>query len=98
MKKKFFYGVLAAALVVLNVFAFSSYAEKPGAGGIPGDPDMGCYQNFSFCKDRYRQTCTRMKQPQKCQVFYCTDCLKHEDPSWPWMNADYTLLPEFDLP
>ena len=101
MKKRFFFGLIAVALIALNALAFSSFAAAPGTGpgGVPGPGDLACYQSTAMCNGRFREVCTRMKTNQNCSRFYCSDCIKHQDPSWPWMSHDeYTLLPEIDIP
>jgi len=103
MKKRFFFGLIAVALIALNALAFSSFAALPGTGPgiVPGPGDLACYQTLAKCGDKpgLREVCTRMKTNENCKRFYCSDCIKHEDPSWPWMTHDeYTLLPELDIP
>jgi hypothetical protein len=64
MKKKVLYGAIAAALVALNAFAFSSYArigERPG--GIKENP----YQTLYYCSsDNLNYSCTWMKTSLTC--------------------------------
>lgn len=86
MRKRILFGVIAAALVVLNVavFAVSSVAAPP-------EPPVtnGCYQTFSYCKDGatliLRKNCTVQNTGKQCRVAYCTSCFSSSDP---WTVVD----------
>ena len=69
MKKKFFYGALAAALVVLNVLAFSSFnaSAAAGAGG-------GCYQSMGYCGRRLTYKCVASYTAERCRIYACSEC------------------------
>jgi len=96
MKKKLLIGIAALVLLALNALAFSSFAAAPGTG-VPGshpDPYMLCYQSFGRCGNRIRPICTQAKQERKCSVYYCTDCLRHDEPTITPFDPN---TPHFDL-
>ena len=97
MRKKILFGVIAAALVVLNVavFATSSVAEptKPPVSYI-------CYQTYSYCKEGntlvMRPNRTWGMSNERCRNSFCVNCFPTfdeiavrdindlgKDPFWP---------------
>jgi len=64
MKKKVFFGAVAAALVALNVFALTSYArigERPG--GVKANP----YQTMYYCSgENLNYSCTWIPTSLTC--------------------------------
>ncbi len=64
MKKKLLTGVIAAILVALNVFAFSSSAAAPGNGG----GSTRKYQTMCYCTIwRLTFCCTTEKTAETCK-------------------------------
>ena len=77
--KKVLFGVIAVALIAMNVFAFSSAALPPGAFP-PGINDSGCYQTMGYCGKFLQQRCTTLYTKQQCQFYRCSNCPIHEEP------------------
>ena len=79
MKKKILFGVVAVALIAMNVFAFSS-AALPPSPYPPGFHDSGCYQTMGRCGRFYREVCTSLYTNSQCKQYYCSDCAIHQEP------------------
>ena len=86
MRKKILFGIIAAALAVLNVAVFATTSVA-----APPKPPVtnGCYQTISYCKDGatlvLRQNCTLLNTSIQCTLAYCTSCFS---PSDPWAVVD----------
>ena len=81
MRKKILFGVIAAALVVLNVAVFS--ASSVAAPPEPPATYM-CYQTYSYCKEGgsvvLRPNCTWGTSSKRCRDSYCVTCFPKIDP------------------
>ena len=60
------YGAVAAALLVLNAFAFSSHALVPEPG--PDNIKFNPYQTMSYCTNALRHSCTPKRTKIFCQI------------------------------
>jgi len=87
MKKKILYGVIAAALVVLNAAAFSA----PSVAAPPDlPPTNGCYQTMSYdCEPGVlRKACTQMNTKKACKEYICSGCVIHWKPEEELISFD----------
>ena len=79
MKTKILIGVGAALLLLLNAFAFSSYARYPAPEPSLDARLAHCYQAFAGCNymPGYNGYCTERQTATKCtrDYVYCTQCI-----------------------
>ena len=82
MKKLILSGVIAAALVVLNVAAFSATSVA-----APPEPPVtnGCFQFYSYCKDGatliLRPNCSfNNNTGKRCKQHFCESCFPTLEP------------------
>ena len=93
--KKFVFAIIAVALIVMNVLAFSS-AALPPSPYPPGFHDSGCYQTVGYCGRFYGKVCTTLQTNQQCREFYCSTCPQHDEPSIA-VDDDLPLLPKYNF-
>ncbi len=79
MRKKLFFGLVAAALVVLNALAFSFKSE---AGLVEPPVTNGCYQVYTYeCQmGVLRPACSGRNTGKRCKEFLCSSCIGHWNP------------------
>lgn len=79
MKTKILIGVGAALLLLLNAFAFSSYARYPAPEPVLDPALQHCYQAFAGCNymPGYDGYCTERTTATHCtrDYVYCTQCI-----------------------
>ena len=76
MKKKLLYGAIAAVLVALNAFAFSSFNASASVSSslAVARPDAACYQDMGYCEYSVTLKCKRTYTAWHCEKYACEDC------------------------
>ena len=95
MKKRFFFGLIAVALIALNALAFASFAAPPSPYP-PGFHDSGCYQTMGNCGRFIRQTCTSLYTSSQCVQYYCSSCAQHDEPSMA-KDDEFFMMPKYNF-